>query len=321
MSENTEVAKTTGTGAEVAKKQQTPQQAIKVFFTAESVQGRFRELLGTKAQGFVTSLLQVVNGNKGLSLAEPNTIYQSAMMAATLDLPINQNLGFAWIIPYDESFKNSTGQWDKKKVAQFQLGWRGFVQLAMRSGQYARLNVVEVFANQFKSYNIMTEELDANFDIDGEGEIVGYASYFRLLNGFEKTVYWSKTKVIQHAEKYSQAYKSGGKSPWADKDQFHEMGKKTVLKNTLSKWGILSIEMQKAIVVDQAIVKDAETLDVDYVDNTEEVNNETNPVHQRIALMIEDAETEKDLKALEKDVPPEMAGLFTVKMDELKAKK
>lgn len=320
MSEiNTSIA-TTATGAEVAKKPQTPQQAIKAFFTSESVKNRFSELLGSKSQGFVTSLLQVVNSNKDLSMADANTIYQSAMMAATLDLPINQNLGFAWIIAYNESFKNSAGQWDKRKVAQFQMGWRGFVQLAMRSGQYSRLNVVEVFANQFKSYNIMTEELDAEFGIDGDGEIVGYAAYIRLLNGFEKTAYWSKTKVIRHAEKYSQAYK-GGKSPWNDKDQFHEMAKKTVLKNTLSKWGILSIEMQKAVIADQAIVKDAETVDVDYVDHTEDVKDETNPVHQRIALMIEDATSEKELKALEKDVPAEMVDLFTVKMDELKAKK
>lgn len=305
------------TPANTAVAQKTPAQLTKQFFDQSNVKKRFEELLGKKAVGFVSSVLQVVNSNKSLASADTNSVYQAAMMAATLDLPINQNLGFAYIIPYKENFKAPDGQWRDRQVAQFQMGWRGFVQLAMRSGQYLRLNVVEVFENQFKSYNNMTEELDADFTIDGEGAIVGYVAYMKLLNGFEKTIYWSKAKVTKHAEKYSQAYKGSGKTPWKDVDQFHEMGKKTVLKNMLSKWGIMSIEMQKAVIADQAVINDAETEDVTYIDNSEPVD-ETNKEEERIALMIGDATTKKELKALEKDVPPSLLDLFNIKMEEAK---
>jgi len=252
----------------------------KDYFNQDGVKKKFNELLGKRSTQFITSVLQIVNSNKLLMAATPESIYNACTMAATLDLPINQNLGFAWIVPY----KNS---------AQFQMGWKGFVQLAQRTGQYLRINVVDVYANQFKSFSSLTEELDADFSKDGEGEIVGYACYFKLINGFEKTVYWSKLKVNNHAMKYSQAYKSAnGMTPWKDAEQFHEMAKKTVLKNTLSKWGILSVEMQTATITDQAIIKDANTLDVDYIDNTKEVIDKVN---ERIEMMLNDCNTIPDL--------------------------
>jgi len=299
----------------------TQAQLTKQFFTQENVKKRFEELLGKKSVGFVSSVLQCVNSNKSLANADTNTVFQAAMMAATLDLPINQNLGFAYIIPYNENFKDPVDdQWKQRAVAQMQIGWRGFVQLAQRSGQYLRINVTEVYENQFEAYNNLTEELKADFDIEGEGNIVGYASYFKLINGFEKTVYWSRVKVEKHAKKYSIAYKGSGKTPWKDVDQFHEMGKKTVLKNMLSKWGILSIEMQKAMVADQGIIKDAETEDIEYTDNTFQIQEtqKVNPEEERIALMIGDAKTAEDLKAIEKDVPDTLIDLFNQKKEEVK---
>lgn len=297
----------------------TQAQLTKQFFTQENVKKRFEELLGKKSVGFVSSVLQVVNSNKSLANADTNTVFQAAMMAATLDLPINQNLGFAYIIPYNESYKcDIDGQWKKRQVAQMQIGWKGFVQLAQRSGQYLRINVTEVYENQFKSYNNLTEELDADFNIDGEGVIVGYASYFKLINGFEKTMYWSRPKVEKHATKYSISYKGTGSTPWKDVDQFHEMAKKTVLKNMLSKWGILSIEMQKAIVADQGVINDIETEDIQYMDNPEEPTIKINPEEERIVLMIGDAKTQDDLKAIEKNVPDNLLDLFNQKKEELK---
>lgn len=311
--------------SEVATQQQntgvakTQQQLTKQFFTQENVKKRFEELLGKKAVGFVSSVLQVVNGNKSLQNADTNTVFQAAMMAATLDLPINQNLGFAYIIPYNES-RQIEGQWRQVAVAQMQIGWKGFVQLAQRSGQYLRINVTEVYENQFKAYNNLTEELTADFDIDGEGEIVGYASYFKLVNGFEKTCYWSRAKVEKHAKKYSISYKGTGKTPWKDVDQFHEMAKKTVLKNMLSKWGILSIEIQKAIVSDQGVIKDIETEDISYPDNSfeEALEVKTDPAIDRMAQLISDAETKEELKNIQKDVQPELLDLFNQKMSEVK---
>lgn len=311
----TEVSKTNEQVIGVAK---TQQQLTKQFFTQENVKKRFEELLGKKSVGFVSSVLQCVNSNKSLQNADTNTVFQAAMMAATLDLPINQNLGFAYIIPYNENVKVN-GEWKQKAVAQMQIGWKGFVQLAQRSGQYLRINVTEVYRNQFKAYNNLTEELDADFDIEGEGEIVGYASYFKLINGFEKTSYWSRAKVEKHAKKYSISYKGPGKTPWKDVDQFHEMAKKTVLKNMLSKWGILSIEMQKAIVADQGVINDAETEDIEYLDNIEDpvIISKEDKEEERMAALINDATSKEDLEKLEKDVTPQLLDLFNQKKESL----
>lgn len=227
------------------------QLTTKDLFAQKSIQQRFEAIMGKKAQGFISSVLQVTNSNKLLQNADPATVLNAAATAASLDLPINPNLGFAWIVPY-------------KGQAQFQIGWKGFVQLALRTGQYHRINATEVYENQFHSFNRLTETLDADFNIEGEGKIVGYAAYFRLMNGMEKMSYWSVREVIKHAKKYSKAYEKAY-SPWQDEDQKHAMALKTVLKNTLSKWGIMSIEMQTAQLADQAVqVKEGE---YDYVDN------------------------------------------------------
>lgn len=221
---------------------------LKSLFEKDAVKSKMNELLGNRATGFVTSVLQVTSNNALLSKAEPMSVYNAAMTAAALDLPINQNLGFAWIVPY-------------KGQAQFQMGWKGYVQLAQRTGQYSRINVVKVYENQFKSFSALHEELDADFNLSPEGVVVGYAAYFKLINGFEKTNYWTKEQATEHAKRFSQSFNNGA---W--KSDFDAMAMKSLLKNTLSKWGILSIEMQKANVVDQAVVTDFETDDVDYVD-------------------------------------------------------
>ena len=231
----------------------TNQLAVKDFFLRDDVKKKFQELLGQKSVGFITSVMQVVNNNNLLQKASPASIYNAAAMAATLDLPINQNLGFAWIVPYGNA-------------AQFQIGWKGMIQLANRTGQYKAINVTEVYENQFTSFNRLTEELDADFSIVGSGSVVGYVAYFKLLNGFEKTVFWTTEEVKQHGAKFSKTFNQSN-GVW--KTNFDAMAKKTVLKNTLAKWGILSIEMQNAVIADSAIINDVETLDVEYVDGGE----------------------------------------------------
>lgn len=239
------------------------QLTVKSYFEKEGVQKKFQELLGKKSVGFITSVMQVVNSNNLLQKATPESVYSAAAMAATLDLPINNNLGFAWIVPYNEKFKDQQGKWQIKCVAQFQMGWKGFVQLANRSGQYKAINVLEVYENQFKAFDRLSEELQADFTVVGSGKVVGFVAYFKLINGFEKTCYWSMEEVERHGAKFSKTY---GHANGVWKTDFNAMAKKTVLKNTLSKWGILSIEMQQATVVDQAVVNDADTLDIEYVD-------------------------------------------------------
>jgi recombination protein RecT len=256
---------------------------LQTMIKGDSIQKRFNELLGKKSQGFISSLLNIVNNNKLLKTADPKTVLTAAVTAASLDLPINPNLGFAWIVPY-------------KKQAQFQMGWKGFVQLAQRTGQYKRINVVEVYENQFKSFDALSEELDCDFTIEGEGAVKGYAAMFELVNGFKKLEFWSKDKVIKHAKKYSQTYgkQYNGRlvhSPWNDETQFDAMAKKTVLKNTLSKWGIMSIEMQTAQMVDQSIQVEEDQFS--YPDNESEDN-----VAER---WTEDAEVIEEQENIEED--------------------
>lgn len=274
---------------------------IKQFFEQENVKKRFSDMLGKRSPQFITSVLQIVSSNKLLENVEPLSIYNAAAIAATLDLPLNTNLGFAWIVPYNGK-------------AQFQMGWKGLVQLAQRTGQYQRINVTEVYENQFKKWNSLTEELDADFTVEGSGNIVGYCAYFRLNNGFEKLVYWSREKTIAHGKRFSKSFTSG---PW--KTDTDAMCKKTVLKHTLSQWGILSIEMQTALKADQAAINNPDTVDVNYIDSTDApVNKE----EERIRLMIGDCKTRDELETLYHSVSGDMQALlsdeFNAKLEKLK---
>ena len=232
---------------------------LKGLLNAESTKKRFFEILGSKSASFISSIINVVNGNQALQEANPNTVLMSASIAATLDLPINPNLGFAAIVPYKEK-----GQ----AVAQFQMMWRGFVQLAQRSGQYRTLNTTEVYEGEIKRQNRFTGEIE--FDPDGRksDKIIGYVAYMSLLNGFEKYFYMSREECEKHAKRYSKTYQKGyGK--W--KDDFDAMAKKTVLKLLISKYGIMSVDMQKAVEFDQSTVQGdinhIEEATAEYVDN------------------------------------------------------
>lgn len=251
--------------------------SLKGFFTQDAVKSKFAELLGKKAPGFITSVMQVVSNNKLLAKSDMNSIYQAAAMAATLDLPINNNLGHAWIVPYGGK-------------AQFQIGWKGFVQLAQRTGQYKRINVCAVHENQFESWNELTEDLNAAFEIQGTGPIVGYVAYFSLKTGFEKTSFWFKEKVEAHGKLYSKSYSDG---PW--KNNFNAMAMKTVLKSTLSKWGPLSIELQQAFSSDQAIVQDAEEGTYEYPDNDPNGTETPSAELERVLFILADLHTDAEI--------------------------
>ena len=195
----------------------------------------------------MSSLISVSNNNELLSKADPTTVITAGVMAATLDLPINQNLGFAYIVPFYNS---------KKKIneAQFQMGYKGYIQLAMRTGQYKTINASEIYEGEIKHHNKLTGEFELG-ERTGDN-VVGYIAYFKLINGFEKYLYMSKEDAEAHAIKYSQTYKKGF-GLW--KTDFDAMAIKTVLKRLLSKYGILSVEMQSmanAISVDGAVIRD-----------------------------------------------------------------
>ena len=246
------------------------------FLQSDSIKNKFTEILGQKGIGFISSVLSVVNSNTSLQNADRNSIYTSALIAASLDLPINPNLGLAFLIPYKQ--RQSDGSY--KDVCQFQVSYKGFIQLAQRSGQYQKINSSDVRDGEIVSFNRMSGDIEFNW-IQNPTErlgkkIIGYISYFKLVNGFENSFYMTIEEIDAHAKKYSQTYKKYGTGLW--KDEFDAMAKKTVTKLNISKNGPLSIELSKAVVADQSVIKNdnfatADTIDVEteYVDNQEVV--------------------------------------------------
>lgn len=223
---------------------------IKNLLSNESVKAKFSEILKEKAAGFTANLAVMVNNSQALQKLQPASIISAAVVSASLDLPLDPNLGFAAIVPYGDK-------------AQFQIMYKGLIQLAMRSGQYKTIGVTEIYEGELISENRLTGEYVFDFTAKTSEKVVGFAAYFSLLNGFEKTVYWPVSQVEGHGKRFSQTYKKGF-GLW--KDDFNSMGKKTVLKSLISKWGILSIEMQRAVKFDQGVIKNDETEEIEYVD-------------------------------------------------------
>lgn len=281
---------------QVQRQEQQRSITVNTLIKQDGYKKRFNELLGKKAPGFISSMLNVAN-LPTLKDAEPNSIISSAVVAATLDLPIDQNLGFAYIVPYNTKVGN-----EYIKKAQFQMGYKGYIQLAMRTGQYKTINAIEVYEGEIKRVNRLTGEIE--FDYDNEfinrEIVVGYVAYFKLLNGFEKTVYMSKEEMEIHAKKYSQSYSSS--KDWVVKGSlwstdFDGMAIKTVLKRLLSKYGILSIEMQSAITNDQAVINDGTP---EYVDNQVREELLQNANKKTIGISVDAVETEfKEVKDIE----------------------
>jgi recombination protein RecT len=211
--------------------------------------------MGKRANQFMASIVASAQ-MPALKDAEPRSVIAAAMVAATLDLPVNPTLGMAHIVAYGDK----TGA----KIAQFQCGYKGFIQLALRSGQYKRLNAGPLNSEAFAGYDLVGEpKLDWS-EYDPVKPVGGYFCAFELLNGFTKVVYWPKKQVEEHAKRFSKAYQKGYQSsPWFS--DFDGMATKTVIKNALTKWGILSVEMQKAATHDQGVQVDVDS-DVKYVD-------------------------------------------------------
>lgn len=206
---------------------------LKSLMSNEDIKRRFTEVLKDKAPQYMSSIINLVNSDTNLTKCEPMSVIASCMVAATLDLPVDKNLGYAWIVPY-------------KDRATFQMGYKGYIQLALRSAQYRSINVIDVCEGELVSWNKLTEELVIDFNRKKSDAIIGYAGYFELLNGFKKVVYWSKEEIDKHRATFS-------KSPFGWDNYYDAMAKKTVIRNILSKWGILSVEMQQAFSSDIGI--------------------------------------------------------------------
>jgi recombination protein RecT len=236
------------------------------------VKARFEEMLGKRAPSFMSSIISAVNANAQLKHCDPMSVIAAASIAASMELPINSSLGLAHIVPY-------------KGKAQFQVGWKGFVQLALRSGQYKTIHLTPVFEGQIKAMNQFTGEIEFTHEAASDKHI-GYLLYFKLLSGYEKYFYMNAHQVEAHARKYSASFKKGY-GVWID--DFESMALKTVCKLGLSKYGILSLEMQRAIEVDQAEMVDHGELK--YVDNPD--------------VAVKEEGQDKVTKILDKYTPPQ----------------
>lgn len=229
---------------ETATKQVSAQSlGLKGLLNTPTMNKKFEQVLGKKAPQFMSSLLNIYNGDTAIRTAEPMSIISSALVAATLDLPIDKNLGYAWIVPFYDSKKGH-------KAAQFQLGYKGYIQLALRTGQYKGINVIPVKEGELLKWNRLTEEIDLDLDAATSEKVIGYCGYFKLINGFEKTVYWTRDQIEEHRIKHNKAKdKKSLNNVW--KSDYDAMAMKTVLRNMLGKWGILSVEMQTAVMEDE----------------------------------------------------------------------
>lgn len=222
------------------------------------IKNRFTELLGKNAPAFISALINIYNSSDQLQRCDSRSILGAAGLAATLKLSVTPSLGQAYIVP-------------RGNKAVFQIGTKGFVQLAHRTGRYVALHAGKVYEGEIVGFNPVTGE-----PVQGEklsDEVVGYIAYMKLINGFEKTFYMSVEEIESHAVKFSQSYsydkRSGKKSsPWST--NFDAMASKTVLKKLLTTWGVLSSDMASAIQADQSVV-DKNTFT--YVDNGNGIQN------------------------------------------------
>lgn len=241
-------------------------QGAKPKFTAVINSDGYKKLINntlgnpTKAARFVTAITSAVTTNPALSECEAATIVSAGLLGESLNLSPSPQLGQYYLVPFKDR-KNS------RTVAQFQLGYKGYIQLAIRSGQYKKLNVLPIKQGELISFNPLEEEIEVQL-IEDEAErentpTIGYYAMFEYTNGFKKAMYWSKAKMESHAEKYSAGYKAKKGYTFWEKD-FDAMACKTMLRQIISKWGIMSIDMQKAIESDTAVIHEDGA--VDYID-------------------------------------------------------
>lgn len=271
---------------------------LKNMLNAQSVTDQFKNALKDNSGPFVASLIDLYSGDAYLQNCDPKEVIMEALKAAVLKLPINKSLGFAWIVPYNNSVKTDTG-WVKKPTPSFQIGYKGYIQLAMRTGQYKFINADIIYEGEL----VNTVKLTGEYDLSGKrtsDKVTGYFAHIELINGFSKTIYTTVEKMAKHAKTYSQSIKfdknvtietliaSAGKSNEGSvvgwKGNFDSMALKTVLANVLSHYGYLSIDMIGAFDADRSdshennykdeVNANANAQTVDFEETTAEVVDE-----------------------------------------------
>lgn len=250
---------------ELQKSQAKPVDMLKSVINAPSVQEQFKNAMGGHKDAFVASLIELYTGDKALQSCKPQLIVAEALRAATMRLPINKALGFAYIVVYNNNQKMPDGSWQKVPTPTFIPGYKGYIQLAMRTGEYKTINADIVYEGEISGF----DKLSGTINFDGQktsDKIIGYFAYFEMLNGFSKTLYMTLDEMASYALRYSPSFKGRnkptkealvkiaqenaptGKVGW--EGNFNDMALKTVLRRLLGKYGYLSVEMQEAVAGD-----------------------------------------------------------------------
>lgn len=284
-------------------KKQNNQPAFSVFMKKENIKNLVQQAVGKDAQRFTAAIISAVSNNPALQKCERSTILSAALLGQGLNLSPSPQLGHYYLVPFEDRKNNRT-------VAQFQIGYKGYIQLAMRSGQYTDLDVIEIKEGEYKGKDKKTGKTVFEFIEDDDVReglpTVGYMAYFELVNGFRKQIYWTKGKMLSHADKYSPAFSKDGevvhtrcgekqKVSYEDfvagnYDQndawlyssfwyksFDEMAFKTMLRQLISKWGIMSVEMQDAFTHDDAVIAEDGTASYVEYDDSANVDYEGEP--------------------------------------------
>ncbi len=237
---------------------------ITTYLSNDAVKNQINSIVGGKnGPRFISSIVSAVNANSQLQQCTNQSILSGALLGESLNLSPSPQLGQYYLVPFNDR--------EKGKVAQFQLGYKGYIQLAIRSGQYKKLNVLAIKEGELIRFDPLNEEIEVKLIEDEEAreqaETVGYYAMFEYTNGFKKAIYWSKKKMEAHAMKYSMGYRAKKGYTFWEKD-FDGMAYKTMLRQLISKWGIMSIDMQTAIDADMAVINADGTKN--YVDNEDE---------------------------------------------------
>ena len=265
-----------------------------VAIQSDMYKNLINQTLGDKdrATRFIASISSAVATNQALQECDAGTILSGALLGESLNLSPSPQLGQYYLVPFNDSKKGY-------KVAQFQLGYKGYIQLAIRSGQYKKLNVLAIKKGELIKYDPLNEEIEVKLIDDEEerenAETVGYYAMFEYTNGFRKSLYWSKAKMEKHALKYSKGYSAHKGYTFWEKD-FDGMAFKTMLRQLISKWGIMSIELQQAVEKDMATINTDGTYE--YVDNEEETIIEQEEPKEEITVQTEKAENEVSMNEL-----------------------
>lgn len=259
---------------------------LKSALNAPSVRQKFEEMLGKRSSQFMTSITSVVSNNALLQKADVNSIIMGSAVAASMDLPLNANLGYAALVP----FNSKDGCF-----AQLQVMVKGWTELFLRSGQCQAIICETVYEGQLVKKNKFTGEYVFDEDAKTSDKIVGFMAYFRLTNGFEKYEYMTIEEIKAHAQKFSQTYRRGT-GIW--KEHFEEMAKKTVLKRLITKWAPKSIEMQRMAMFDQSVVNgdinDIDNAQAVYADNQKDERHEHGEVTEFEEVDTETGEIKQD---------------------------